>query len=53
MKLYSFEEIKDEFIGKRGTKAREKFEQKLQRHIATSAKKLRKPQDNLPQSNGK
>ncbi|HYF04271.1 MAG TPA: hypothetical protein VEC36_12890 [Patescibacteria group bacterium] len=49
MKLYSFEEIQDEFIGKRGTKAHEKYEQKLKRSKATSAKKLTKPQDNLLQ----
>lgn len=53
MKLHSFEEIKNEFIGKRGTKAREKYEQKLQRDITKSVKKLTKPQDNLPQSNAR
>ena len=51
MKLYTLEEIQDEFIGKRGTKAREKYEQKLQRSKVTSAKKQKKPQDNLPQRN--
>ncbi|MES2766891.1 MAG: hypothetical protein V4642_13535 [Bacteroidota bacterium] len=51
MKLYTFEEIKNEFIGKRGTKAREKYEQKLQRDMEKWAKKQKKPQDNLPQSN--
>jgi hypothetical protein len=51
MELYSFEEIQDEFIGKRGTKAHEKYEQKLKRFIEKDAKKLTKPQENLPQRN--
>ncbi len=51
MKLYTFNQIKDEFIGKRGIKAREKYEQKLQRSIEKDAKKLTKLQGNLPQSN--
>ncbi|GDX51542.1 transcriptional regulator [Bacteroidota bacterium] len=33
MKLYQFNEIKDEFIGKRGTEARELYEQELQLEI--------------------
>ncbi len=33
MKLYSLDEIKDEFIGKRGTEKRELYEQELQLEI--------------------
>jgi HTH-type transcriptional regulator/antitoxin HipB len=33
MKLYSFDEIKDEFIGKRGTESRELYEQELQLEV--------------------
>jgi len=33
MKLYTMDEIKDKFIGKRGTNKRNKFEQKLQMEL--------------------
>ena len=33
MKLYHFDAIKDEFIGKRGTEARELYEQELQLEV--------------------
>lgn len=47
MKLYSFDEIKDEIIGKKGTPERDEYEQKLEEelrayHIGEAIRQARK-----------
>jgi HTH-type transcriptional regulator/antitoxin HipB len=49
MKTYSHDEIKDELIGKRGTKEREKYEYKLQMEVLGRMIKLARKEQNLTQ----
>ena len=49
MKLYTMEEIKDEFIGKKGTTKREKYEQELQMELLGDMIKQVRLERNLTQ----
>jgi HTH-type transcriptional regulator / antitoxin HipB len=49
MKLYSLDEIKDEFIGKRGTVKRDQYEQELQLEILGDMIKQVRLERNLTQ----
>jgi DNA-binding XRE family transcriptional regulator len=49
MKLYSLDEITDEFVGKRGTPERELFEQELQLEVLSAAIKQLREERNLTQ----
>ncbi len=49
IKTYSHDELKDELIGKRGTKARDKFEYKLQMDVLGRMIKLARKERNLTQ----
>ncbi len=49
MKLYTFDEIKDEFIGERGTPKRELYEQELQLEALSATIKELRLERNLTQ----
>jgi len=49
MKLYTMDQIKDEFIGKRGTNKREKYEQDLQMELLGDMIKQVRLERNLTQ----
>lgn len=49
MKLYTMDQIKDEFIGKRGTTKREKYEQDLQMELLGNVIKQVRLERNLTQ----
>ena len=49
MKLYTMDDIKDEFIGKKGTGKREKYEQKLQMELLGDMIKQVRIERNLTQ----
>ena len=49
MKLYTMDQIKDEFIGKRGTTKREKYEQELQMELLGDMIKQVRLERNLTQ----
>ena len=49
MKTYSFDEVKDRYLGKRGTEKREKYEQELRLDLIGEAVKKARKERNLTQ----
>ncbi len=49
MKTYSFEEVKDRYLGKRGTEKREKYEYELRLDLIGEAIKKARKERNLTQ----
>ncbi len=49
MKTYSFEEVKDHYLGKRGTEKREKYEHELRLDLIGEAIKRARKERNLTQ----